>query len=122
MTPEKQKEFDKLIGNTQEVTANLKETSFITRTYLNCSKSELEDWIEAYKNEEGEKMRENISIELMRLDWIKILNEAIKMRKSSWNEDPVREWRNASDEICGAVLRAMKMTLSDNLNSNKGTK
>jgi hypothetical protein len=76
------------------------------------------NWIEAYAQKRVQEERVNISIELMQLDWIKILNEAIKMRESSWNDNPVREWRNASDEICGAVLRAMKMTLSDNLNSN----
>lgn len=47
----------------------------------------------------------------MRLDWIKILDSAIKARPLSWWGDqtpPVREWRNASDEIAMAVLKAME--------------
>jgi hypothetical protein len=45
---------------------------------------------------------------LYQLDWIKILADAIEMRPTSWNDKPVREWRNASDEICSAVIRALE--------------
>lgn len=47
---------------------------------------------------------------MMRLDWIAILDEAIKARPTSWwvgETSPVREWRNASDEVCFAVINAM---------------
>ena len=49
----------------------------------------------------------------MRLDWIAILDEAIKARPTSWwvgKTSPVREWRNASDEVCFAVINAMEKT------------
>ena len=48
---------------------------------------------------------------MMRLDWIAILDEAIKARPTSWwgeKTPPVREWRNASDEVCFAVIHAME--------------
>ena len=48
---------------------------------------------------------------IMRLDWIAILDEAIKARPTSWwvgKTSPVREWRNASDEVCFAVINAME--------------
>jgi hypothetical protein len=65
---------------------------------------------------------------MYRLDWIKILQEAIDMRPSSWyplgfeprifvmpdgtHEEAKKyspaEWRNASDELCGAVIRTME--------------
>lgn len=52
--------------------------------------------------------KEKLLNDLARLDWILILDSAIKGRKTSWNENPVREWRNASDEIYGAVVLALK--------------
>lgn len=42
------------------------------------------------------------------LNWSKILHSAIESRKTSWKEDPVYEWRNASDEICMAFFREME--------------
>jgi len=51
---------------------------------------------------------QEIRVQLYQLDWIQILAEAIRMRPTSWNENPVREWRNASDEICSAVIRALE--------------
>ncbi len=48
--------------------------------------------------------REKIMYAIWRLDWIKIMNTAIKVRPTSWNEDPIREWRNASDEVVGALM------------------
>ena len=50
----------------------------------------------------------DLRIELFQLDWIKILDRAIKMRPTSWKKDPVLEWRNASDEINFAVIRALE--------------
>lgn len=45
---------------------------------------------------------------LARLDWSKILRNAIENRRSSWGNDVVREWRNASDEIFGALMQALR--------------
>ena len=45
---------------------------------------------------------------MMRLDWTHILDKAIKNRPLSWHKPTVREWRNASDEICFAVIREME--------------
>jgi len=50
----------------------------------------------------------SLSEVLYRLDWIEILREAIEMRRSSWGDRPVVEWRNASDEVCFALLRALE--------------
>lgn len=51
-----------------------------------------------------------LRVRMMKFDWIKILETAIRTRQSSWNNgyDAVREWRNASDEICMAVIHAME--------------
>lgn len=49
-----------------------------------------------------------LKIQLYRLDWIKILNDAITSRKTSWSQDPVIEWRNAGDTICFAVCKALE--------------
>lgn len=49
--------------------------------------------------------------DLYALDWMKILDTAIKARPMSWWGDvnpPVREWANASDEIAYATIRAME--------------
>ena len=51
---------------------------------------------------------QDLKFEIYQLDWIKILHEAIKARPKSWNQDPVYEWRNASDEICGALIHALE--------------
>ena len=45
---------------------------------------------------------------LYSLDWSKILKDAIDRRKTSWNENPVKEWRNASDEIGTSVFFALQ--------------
>lgn len=52
----------------------------------------------------AEEERKLVRIELYQLDWIKILDIAIKSRPTSWGKDIVREWRNASDEILGAMM------------------
>ena len=45
---------------------------------------------------------------MYRLNWVKIIQRAVKSRPTSWGENPVVEWRNASDEVCYAVVDAMK--------------
>ncbi len=49
---------------------------------------------------------------LHKLDWIQILDRAVKHRPTSWNfgsyNHPVVEWRNASDEVCMAVINALE--------------
>ena len=46
---------------------------------------------------------------MYRLDWIEILRRAVDMRPTSFRSDPpFWEWRNASDEICYAVVHAME--------------
>lgn len=42
------------------------------------------------------------------LNWIDILHKAIQNRKTSWNDNPVWEWRNAGDEILFAVKAAFE--------------
>jgi hypothetical protein len=58
--------------------------------------------------EKAEKLRQI----LHNLDWIKILDKAVNHRKTSWNFQgyghPVVEWRNASDEVCMAVINALE--------------
>jgi len=43
-----------------------------------------------------------------KIEWIKVLSEAINSRPSSWGNDVVREWRNASDELEWAVTKALE--------------
>lgn len=45
---------------------------------------------------------------LQKLDWKKILHNAIQNRRTAWNENPVKEWRNASDEICLEAIKELK--------------
>ena len=55
-----------------------------------------------------EKLREI----LHNLNWLEILKRAVEHRKTSWNFQghghPVVEWRNASDEVCMAVINALE--------------
>ena len=57
-------------------------------------------------------MKEELKKVLYGLDWMQILNKAIEGRKTSWNfgayNHPVIEWRNASDEVCVAVVKALE--------------
>ena len=47
--------------------------------------------------------------EMYSLDWKQILHKAIQSRPTSWRvENPVAEYRNASDCIAGQVVSAMK--------------
>jgi len=45
---------------------------------------------------------------LAQLDWKEILRYAIESRKSSWADNPVREWRNAGDTVFCALLEALR--------------
>ncbi len=54
------------------------------------------------------KILSTLKQEMFQLDWMKILNRAIESRRTSWGERPVQEWRNASDEVLGAVINAMQ--------------
>lgn len=49
-----------------------------------------------------------LGYQLAQLDWILILDEAIKSRPRSWSNNPVVEWRNASDEVWMAVISALE--------------
>jgi len=48
--------------------------------------------------------------EIYRANWIKILSNATKNRPTSWGDDAVREWRNASDEVLMALMSELKAT------------
>jgi len=56
---------------------------------------------------------------LYRLDWKKIMYDAYRMRPSSWREDPILEWRNASDCVCFAVMDALEKALYKKLTGKK---
>ena len=45
---------------------------------------------------------------LARLDWKEILRKSIERRKTSWSEQPVIEWRNASDCVYCSVVEALR--------------
>lgn len=45
---------------------------------------------------------------LYKLDWSKILYQAIKNRPTSWKEIPIKEWRNASDEVMIEVVNSIR--------------
>ena len=51
---------------------------------------------------------EELKDKIYRLNWIKILKEAVDMRPTSWGNRPVIEWRNASDCVCVAVIKALE--------------
>jgi len=52
--------------------------------------------------------KEEVVDSLYKLDWIIIMRDAIEMRPSSWNQNPIREWRNSSDEVCSATIGALR--------------
>ena len=81
------------------------------------TQEEIDDW--DMMDEEGEKYTEGYKVGkqeakkefkqiIYQLDWIKIMNNAINSRKTSWNDNPIREWRNASDEVCSALIRELE--------------
>jgi len=81
-----------------------------------------EGWVESYQivdkkdvsPSHGTKIIkiEDLRFVLHNLEWIKILNNAIGSRPTSWNfseyNHPVIEWRNASDEICMALIKELE--------------
>ena len=73
---------------------------------------EVADAILVYMIDKKKTKSENLRYILHSLDWIKILNNAVNNRKSSWNfqgfGNPVIEWRNASDEICMALINELE--------------
>lgn len=52
--------------------------------------------------------RGKLKYQMARMNWPKILNAAIEGRRTSWGDEPVREWRNAGDEVFMAVINAME--------------
>lgn len=83
---------------------------------INCG-SEIWGNLWSYENLDGKifvnelkkiSSKEELKQKIYRLNWIKILDEAIKGRSTSWAEHPVHEWRNASDEVCMALIRHME--------------
>ena len=50
---------------------------------------------------------QDIKYLLYSLDWISIVARAIKNRPTSWNEHPIREFRNASDEILFSLINEL---------------
>ena len=94
------------------------------------TKQEAEDiksFIQKLLVSQREEILSEIKVSLYQLDWIKILDEAIKSRPNSWyrnGSDTVREWRNAGDEILGAMMRQFieKGIFIDSLSSNRRSK
>lgn len=54
------------------------------------------------------KYSDKLKYDLARLDWIKILDKAIKSRPTSWRKNPVIEWVNASDEVMLALIHELE--------------
>ena len=52
--------------------------------------------------------QEKLRYKMAKLNWILILKAATDGRRTSWAENPVVEWRNASDEVYMAVINAME--------------
>jgi len=60
------------------------------------------------KKEKRETYYKELKTDLGRLNWKRILRNAIEGRRSSWGPDPiVYEWRNAADEVFSAVVREL---------------
>jgi hypothetical protein len=57
--------------------------------------------------------REKLIQILYSLDWVKVMRDAYEGRKTSWEEiGHIREWRNATDEIMGAVIKQVKEAIA----------
>lgn len=84
-------------------------------TAINIDRPKFKKLIRSYLNKEASRVEDDIKWRLTKLNWIKILDGAIKNRPTSWNDDPVREWRNASDEIWGSIMRAMRWDIVSDL-------
>ena len=77
------------------------------KQYIKWAEEEIKRLEQDVKGERA-KTEERIYHKIWRLDWIKILDRAIKMRPTSWRENPVSEYRNASDEILSALMHFAK--------------
>lgn len=64
--------------------------------------------IEKLVMEREKEERDRIYYGLQKLDWIKVLDMAIKMRPTSWGDNPVWEWRNAGDTILWSLMAIAK--------------
>ena len=53
-------------------------------------------------------MDESLTEILAKMDWKKILKEAVESRPSSWSSRPVVEWRNASDTVFCALMNELR--------------
>ncbi len=110
MKPKPSTELEKVFENNknkvfqlyhEEIGSYVKWNAFIT--VMNELKSQLKSLIADNYIEKRELRRI-----LFKLDWKEILYNAIKNRPTSWNENPVLEWRNASDTILSALLRELE--------------
>lgn len=52
------------------------------------------------------ELHDNTKYDIYKLNWIRILSDAVKARPTSWKLDPIFEYRNASDEVLSAFMRA----------------
>lgn len=84
----------------------LGEGGYITCGLEDCPNPDYAESQAAKHERELAAARDKIRDEIERLNWIKILDSAIKSRPTSWREDPVFEYRNASDEVKWAIMRA----------------
>ena len=71
---------------------------------------DIDDWIfelvsTQLEAEVDNARREGAEEAIESLNWMKVLDEAVKSRPTSWNKDPIWEYRNASDEVKWAVKR-----------------
>lgn len=69
---------------------------------------EIKDFIRQALSTVEREAREDFRQELYSLNWIEILSKAIFLRPTSWNDNPVREWRNASDQIVGSLIQELE--------------
>lgn len=65
---------------------------------------EVIDFISQLLLQTEDRVREEIKTDLYQLDWIRILKRAIDSRPRSWSDNPVLEFRNASDEVLAAMM------------------
>jgi len=62
-----------------------------------------------FMSKEEQNKRPLTFSDMFSLDWSQILHKAIQQRPSAWyNDNPVAEYRNASDCIAIQVINAMK--------------
>jgi len=66
------------------------------------------EFIRKFHKSKETKDNETLKQILHNLSWFDIMRRAIEHRKTSWSENPIFEWRNATDEVCMAVLNALE--------------